>query len=337
MTIKLTAQSDYVNNIKNFLPENPNSKTSASEKSTKLFNTIINSPNFIFDKNDKRITDYITTLISIRPGRTLFKRLLKADQPLTIVFGSKKEEPGYIADIRTIVLNDSKVRYCISANSEGEQFFTPMPDFLILAHELIHALHHFEGDLEYMAKLRNSKDILNSDLDNLEEQETIIGKEGEGTLCENVFRFHFGHPLRVSHRGIILNKGQSFTASTCAFAGTLASLKEMQFSELNRSEPLTGAAKELAWREMTPLHASLLANRVEISHYLIQTGVDVNAWDKGCGTALHLAVKNKQLDVVKALLEKGADINEKDPEGRTALMWADDEIATLLTSRLNLK
>lgn len=73
MAIRLITSESYLDGIRNYLPEKPNSKSSVLEKSKKVFNNIINSPNFIFDKNDVRITDQIRKLLSIRPGRTLFK------------------------------------------------------------------------------------------------------------------------------------------------------------------------------------------------------------------------------------------------------------------------
>src|SRR5260221_11527554 len=120
MALKLVTSEAYVNNIRNFLPEKPNSKTPASEKSKRIFDKVINSPNFIFDKSDKRITDYITTLLTIRPGRTLFKRLLKADKPLKIVFDAAKKS-GFKPEESTVFLNDSEVSLSICTNLNVEK------------------------------------------------------------------------------------------------------------------------------------------------------------------------------------------------------------------------
>src|SRR5579862_6911073 len=187
MALKLVASEAYVNNIRNFLPEKPNSKTPASEKSRKMFDKITNSPNFIFDKSDKKLTDYITTLLSIRPGRTLFKRLLKADKPLTILLDSTKGS-CFKPDESTVFINDSEVD-CICTNPNGEKILHGNAS-ISLAHELVHVLHYFEEGSELEARSR-SRNIIDPDLDDLEEQETIIGKEKEAVLCENVFRFHF--------------------------------------------------------------------------------------------------------------------------------------------------
>jgi ankyrin repeat protein len=176
-------------------------------------------------------------------------------------------------------------------------------------------------------------------LDNGEEEETIIGKEKEATLCENVFRFHFGYPLRVNHRGLKLNKKDSFTISECASHGTLANLKEMLSSNPSLLNlPHRADAKK---KNKTPLNAALWARQEEISDYLLQVGADINAWDDCLGTALHVAARSKRLGLVKALLEKGADFNVKNPSGLTAFEIAfrskNDESTELLAPLSNLK
>jgi ankyrin repeat protein len=322
MTIKLITSKSYVDNLRDFLPEKPNCKTSDSEKLNKHFNRIINSPNFIYDRNDKKIADYITTLITIRPGRTLFKRLLKTDKLLQIVFDSKSEsEFRYFGELIPIItLNDSKVTYGISANSAGEKMFISESGFIALAHELIHALHYFEERQEFIEK-SNNKNILNPDLDDLEEEETIIGKEGEGTLCENLFRFRFGYPLRLNHIKLELNKESTFTLSDCAANGTLANLKELLLvnpSLLNLSQWRAGSQ---ITGYMTPLNAALWADQAEILEYLFQVGVDVNAEDEYWGTPLHTSALTNP-DWITFLLKKGADPDVKESKGLTALELA---------------
>jgi hypothetical protein len=311
MALKLVTSETYVNNIRNFLPEKPNSKTPASEKSKKVFDKIINSPNFIFDKSDKKLTDYITTLLSIRPGRTLFKRLLKADKPLTILLDSTKGS-CFKPDESTVFINDSEVD-CICTNPNGEKILHGNAS-ISLAHELVHVLHYFE-DSEFTTKLK-SRNIIDPEFDYLEEQETIIGKEKEAVLCENVFRFHFGYPLRINHRG-----ATSFTASDCAGQGYLGSLKEMLLANpslLNLPQPFTTICSS---GEATPLNAAISGGQQEIVAYLFEIGVDVHARDERFGTALHTAaIFNPSW--IPELIKKGIDPNAKNPEGFTAFELA---------------
>jgi ankyrin repeat protein len=326
MTIKLITSETYIDNIRNFLPEKLNSKTPASEKSKKVFDKIINSPHFIFDKSDKKIFDYITTLLIIRPGRTLFKRLLKADKPLKIVLDAKHDS-YYEPSESTVILNDSKGFY-VSVNSNGEKFLTPEDPSICLAHELVHALHYFEEGPEFV-KQKMLGNIIDPDFDDLEEQETIVGKEREAVLCENVFLFHFGYPLRVNHRGC-----DTITASDCASLGALTNLKELLISDPFLINQIQLTSK----RKYTPLNAAILENQMEIVNYLFQVGVDVNAQD-GCGTALHAAVETNKPDLVKALLEKDAYPEIRTRKGNAlqlALHTRNDEIIEILAPVTNL-
>ena len=147
---------------------------------TTAHDKVINSPNFIFDKSDKKMTDYIITLLNIRPGRTLFKRLLKADKPFKIILDPAKRS-GFKPEESTVFLNDSEVSLSICTNPHGEKILHSNMS-ITLAHELVHVLHFFEeGPLEFMIKFM-SRNIIDPELDDLEEQETIIGKEKEAVL-----------------------------------------------------------------------------------------------------------------------------------------------------------
>jgi S1-C subfamily serine protease len=55
---------------------------------------------------------------------------------------------------------------------------------------------------------------------------------------------------------------------------------------------------------------------------LLDSGLDVNARDRGGRTALHLAARQGQVDAARYLLSRGADLNAKDAVGRTPLMLA---------------
>jgi hypothetical protein len=325
MTIRLVTSKSYLDNIRSYLPENPNSKSRVLDKINKNFDKITKSPNFIFNRNDERITDQIKKLLSIRPGRDLFKRLLKANQRLEMVFDSKKNtclshrgkrEVIYVARDHA---ENRFYKHCV--NRDGERMLAYAPAVISLAHELIHALHRFEEGAERVrAKKKEKINLISLEFDNLEEEETIIGKKREGTLCENVFRFHFGYPMRIDHRGLWLKGEERATASTYAFEGALVNLKstlQESPSLINRSLPCTGT--KYADKKMTPLSASILAKDLEIFNYLLQKGADVNAPDECWGTALHAAIQSdERLNMINLLLKKGARVDIRDPSGLTA-------------------
>ena len=76
----------------------------------------------------------------------------------------------------------------------------------------------------------------------------------------------------------------------------------------------------------TPLTESLLkaAQNGDISKVekLLFKGAEVNAKDKGGGTALIYMSEGGNVNIVKVLIEKSAEVNAKDNFGRTALMIA---------------
>lgn len=72
---------------------------------------------------------------------------------------------------------------------------------------------------------------------------------------------------------------------------------------------------------MAASDGDLATVKAELAH-----GTDVNAVDRGGGTALHQATCNHHVRVVKALLAAGADVRIADTGGWTALHFAAREL-----------
>eukprot|EP00899_Mesostigma_viride_P003846 jgi/Mesvir1/13462/Mv16521-RA.1 len=72
----------------------------------------------------------------------------------------------------------------------------------------------------------------------------------------------------------------------------------------------------------TPLHLASDEGMLDVVRYLIKSGADVNALDKGETTPLHLASENGHFGVVQELLKSGAAVNAKDQHGLTPLIAA---------------
>jgi len=92
--------------------------------------------------------------------------------------------------------------------------------------------------------------------------------------------------------------------------------------------------------EVTPLHAALFGQQVEVALFLIRNGANVRqaragkGWRRDGWTPLHYAAGLGFRELVGPLLERGADVSSVDAEGRTALQVATEtrheEIAELL-------
>ena len=65
--------------------------------------------------------------------------------------------------------------------------------------------------------------------------------------------------------------------------------------------------------------ASTRPNRLDVLKLLVDRGINVNAGDEMCRTALHAAISNGDEDLALTLLQYGADINHKTLGGKTAL------------------
>jgi ankyrin repeat protein len=73
---------------------------------------------------------------------------------------------------------------------------------------------------------------------------------------------------------------------------------------------------------MTPLHAAVYADRLDIADTLLRAGAKAAAGDRYGVTPLYLAAVNGNADMIRRLLDAGVDPNTVDPGGESALMTA---------------
>jgi ankyrin repeat protein len=81
--------------------------------------------------------------------------------------------------------------------------------------------------------------------------------------------------------------------------------------------------------------ASLNDTGLNIIHYLIDNGVDVNDVDSKARTALMVAAEHGCENIVKYLIEKGANVNLQDLDGKTALFSATNGLS--VANHLSMK
>ena len=70
-----------------------------------------------------------------------------------------------------------------------------------------------------------------------------------------------------------------------------------------------GATLPIGYGCRTLLHAASADGLVDVAQWLLDTGADANAQEKGHRTPLHLAVANGRLEIVRMLLGHGVDVN----------------------------
>jgi ankyrin repeat protein len=73
---------------------------------------------------------------------------------------------------------------------------------------------------------------------------------------------------------------------------------------------------------LTPLHAAVNVDRMDIVDTLLGAGAQASARDRYGITPLYLAAVNGNAEIIRRLLDAGADPNTADPGGETALMTA---------------
>jgi hypothetical protein len=190
-----------------------------SEKYIRLFQLKIDQKFFIQGDQsfqDKILQD-VKNICQLKPGRRLIKALLKCDN-LSLVFSEGRHEiiqhrvPGEEKFIEVRVEKVDGFDYN-SLSENGLNATAKQSRYVRTAHELIHALHAYTNNRVLSKSLCTDYYIL-KDMDNLEEQHTIIGfnqlivskKEALDkfdVLCENAFLLALHLPPRIDHQDII--------------------------------------------------------------------------------------------------------------------------------------
>lgn len=322
------------NKIKNIL-ENINS--TASPISIQGSEPFVNS-----------IKSDIAKILTRQLGRDLFNELLGSGEKIQINEGAKCESCVSMQTI-TMTLEDHLVPV---RNKEGRQVFGRLPRFIALAHELIHQ-HHDQSLYQIISRtdFYESVKVLRPDLDNPEEQITIIGwvKDNifEGLsehdeddwstesyekqigdyyfrINENLFQSSFFLPIRPSHRG-----AQSFnpTLSEMVYCGTDQSLEEALadkgIGELSLSHPGWSSdlddSKIKAYVGRTPLTTAIATNNKALTEYLLQQGAPFDQADARGDTPLQVAIKKKNYPLILLLLNHHPQLFAQDPNSLQSL------------------
>lgn len=182
------------------------------------------------DKNGKKFNDAfikdLEIICSMRVGRKLIKSLAGVQEATKVEYRDNHNQPtGQYYYPKKIYIHESSDG---SSQKESDIFVdyanytyesinsTKIPYLTVpyIAHELIHLLHEWNNSLFKSISCCNTGESLIENMDDLEEQQTIIGLnsiliELKGVnnlnridfLCENIFLLALGLPARINHRG----------------------------------------------------------------------------------------------------------------------------------------
>ncbi|MBA3237366.1 MAG: DUF4116 domain-containing protein [Parachlamydiaceae bacterium] len=190
-------------------------KTMTEEKKAKKIEIITQKAKEIFTiaGNDKFITilqEQINDLLSVKPGRKLIKALWEKKSSITIISNDRDQYQASVVEISINSIGGEISPKYLTISKQFNPCQSERPAWVILAHELIHALHDQTDRKEYTLNHETRKNILEK-MDNFEEQVTITGfnpkvltEKGKikksDVLCENAFLFALGLPPRIDHR-----------------------------------------------------------------------------------------------------------------------------------------
>lgn len=212
--------SDYSQKIESLTREKPSTTDKVIEaKSIKILRQLSkvlvkdwdNNP-FYATRFNETVDQALLDLSRLRPGRRLFKRLLKSPFPIVIRLGNDFDQKMDIRYAQDFNWQTFEVQFTKAFINLPRDYLTKeknnhcMPDgypiAIGLAHELIHAMHTIEDQTSSIFRGAQKTNLFNPHFHDLEEQLTICGlekKDGSIELCENAFVGAFGYHFRLTH------------------------------------------------------------------------------------------------------------------------------------------
>jgi len=327
--------SNYIKEIEDYLSySDKGHKVDIALKINKLNQFIFSDQsNLKFDRTDKQIGTLLNKLMAVRPGHKLLKYLARSSSPLKIEWG---ETCLFRQANQTIYLPRHYQTSNVFINEKGEKILRNNPLEMLFIHEAIHALHWTMGKL----LLDKNEGLIAEELDNLEEQKTILGiasleallveRPEIDYLCENTFLIAFGlSVLRINHRGLVFKGDEKPSFLDLVYVGAMGdlarALKENP-SLINREGVVCTAIQQvrgaLSQKNILPLTAAVFSGREEVVHFLLGQGANPYLRDD-LGGLLHAAVQGKipNRAIVHLLMHKyQMDIDKRDHLGKTPLM-----------------
>jgi len=175
------------------------------------------------DKRDEefelQIKEQIREICSLKVGRKLIKCLEQAlmfpkipetykkhfKNYISIRMNNYDDRASWILKYHYVYMPKNKLYYISCTTKHGHTFNFKKHTFIVLAHELIHALHAYSG--LYHDNKEDTSVFLLKDIDGQSEQKTIIGYDSHylsnknDVICENAFLLASGNYPRINHLG----------------------------------------------------------------------------------------------------------------------------------------
>lgn len=263
--------------------------------------------------------------LATRPsGRILIHNLAACKFPVHFAQG----ESCFRFDPRSrslqIALDVDHLYYCISQGAGGP-LICDTPHDIVLAHEMVHALHFLwrhklyflEG--EHVLDMFDCKSLIPS-IPDLEEQMTIFGIPQERMVCENCVRKEFGYPPRIDYHS------SYFPPFSRLYADRIHTERVGTY-DYNRIESAarfglkSEVYKLLAWgaNPSEGMALAALNGHAEVLSALADAGGDVECIGDSGNSLLHRIALRGNSACIKVLVKHGANLKRQDSLGRTPL------------------
>jgi hypothetical protein len=266
-------------------------------------------------------------LLALRPsGRLLIHNLANASYKILIEPGAKSSfKPSSDDGCLKIQLNLNEAYYCICEGKEGP-VSVDTPNFIVMAHEMVHALHFlwkyqlYQTEGEHVFHLFNCAASTDK-VPDLDEQMTIFGIPGEQMICENSIRYEFAYPPRIHHATAFFPPFSRLDADR---------IHTEKISDRTRMEAaaefglLSEMRKLIAWgaKPTEGLHPAALEGHTEALRLLAASGANLMDEDEEGGTVLHDVAFEGPSSSAKVLLKYDVEVNKKNKAGLTPLHLA---------------
>jgi ankyrin repeat protein len=276
---------------------------------TKIYEDVIQGKSTIafatnLPQDLRRLLEMDFILLLTRPtSRKLLLAIYNNKIPLTMEKGD-----CFFQDSGKVSVDTFEIRSLISRelNDRENQFLTPSPHFILLAHEFSHVLFdHLYGDRTAYGLFRTLP-TLNTDFNNLLEQLIIKGdKDGKFEnfeINEQQMCREFGIPYREDH-----HMGGPF----------LPDANMTQLISDEESDAYSWYADGDFREGQFPIrYATLHGATLNVVHWL-RNGGNANLQFKGGRTLLHEAIRGGNDKIATFLIEQGADVHAVDDKGRS--------------------
>lgn len=249
-----------------------------------------------------KIKEDIAKIGRARIGRELFARIIRSGKKVIIEEGEANE---FLHHLQKITLSQQPTVVQV-AGEEGKTKWARLPDYIVLAHEMIHFMHFAEEDIP------DPNAPATKGFTNLEEEYTITGRgpNGLNTVSENAMEVELGLPVRMSHVGSIfppehpnnlyMDVDGWMRSHEVATLGMLDELARYITLGMDIDEPTKPDGQ-------TCLHLAVKEGQYDIALYLLQNGARVDIQDRNDETALHLAVQKRDKRMIRLLLQHEAN------------------------------